>query len=353
MEVGIIGLGRKGSDLARRLIRHGHACVVHDVLPSAIGALREDGATGAASPDEMLSLLHAPRILWLMLPATAVGDALVELTPRLTPGDIVIDGSNSHYHDDLRRSSELGAMGVHYIDVGTSGGITGLMGGYCLMIGGEEEVAEYLSPLFISLTAEESDAARASIDDDGISHTMDLDASRAGSRYLYCGLHGAGHFVKMIHNGIEYGVMAAYAEGLNILNGADVLSQTYGVDAGLAPQHHLQHYQYIFNLADITEVWCHGSVIAPRLLGQITKALRADPMLAEFVGQGVDLEDGRGLQAAVDEAMPTPMLSAALCAHFGVGGKSAFADRLLSAMRHVLNGRLESVVSDEPRNTRP
>ncbi|WP_087724516.1 phosphogluconate dehydrogenase (NAD(+)-dependent, decarboxylating) [Pandoraea sp. PE-S2T-3] len=339
MQLGMIGLGRMGADLARRLMRHGHQCVVHDVQPAAIDTLQQEGATGAASLDEMMSILKAPRILWLMVPASAVEAELADLAPRLAPGDIVIDGGNSYYRDDMRRSAELGAKGIHFIDVGTSGGIAGLARGYCLMIGGEVDVAVYLDPLFAAL-APGADT-EATLKPAGIGRKMDLDTATAESGYLYCGLHGAGHFVKMIHNGIEYGMMAAYSEGLNILKSANIGTQKHEANAEVTPLRHPEYYQYTFNLADIAEVWRHGSVIDSWLLGQVAGVLRGDPTLARFSAHVSDSGEGRwSVEAAIDEAVPAPVLSAALYARFSSRGQSDFADQLLSAMRYAFGGHL-------------
>lgn len=341
MQLGMIGLGRMGADLVRRLMRHGHRCVVHDVQPAAIDALQNEGAVGAASIDEMMSLLEGPRILWLMVPAGAVEAALADLRPWLAPGDIVIDGGNSYYRDDMRRSVELSIKGIHFVDVGTSGGTAGLTRGYCLMIGGEEDVVVYLAPLFTALTCGTTDdtAKHATCD---IRRTTDIDAPTAQSGYLYCGLHGAGHFVKMIHNGIEYGMMAAYAEGLNILRCANIGTQKQEVDAEVTPLRHPEYYQYTFDLAEIAEVWRHGSVIDSWLLEKIAEMLRTDPTLARFAGRVSDSGEGRwSVEAAIDEAVPAPVLSAALYARFASRGQSVFADQLLSAMRYAFGGHLD------------
>ncbi len=349
MQLGMIGLGRMGADLVRRLMRHAHQCVVHDVQPAAIAALQHEGAVGAASLDEMMSLLKPPRILWLMVPAGAVEAALADLGPRLAAGDIVIDGGNSYYRDDMRRSTELGARGIHFIDVGTSGGIAGLARGYCLMIGGEEDVVEYLAPLFSALASGPDGVANPKPADVG--RTRDLDARTAESGYLYCGLHGAGHFVKMIHNGIEYGMMAAYAEGLNILKCANIGTQKQEPDAEVTPLRHPEYYQYTFNLADIAEVWRHGSVIDSWLLGHVADVLRTDPTLAQFAGHVSDSGEGRwSVEAAIDEAVPAPVLSAALYARFSSRGQAAFADQLLSAMRYAFGGHPDAAGPTTPRD---
>ncbi|MDM8359172.1 phosphogluconate dehydrogenase (NAD(+)-dependent, decarboxylating) [Pandoraea communis] len=348
MQLGMIGLGRMGADLVRRLMHHGHSCVVHDIQPSAIAALQQEGAPGAASLDQMMSLLKPPRILWLMVPAAAVEAVLADLWPRLAPGDIVIDGGNSYYRDDMRRSVELGARGVHFIDVGTSGGIAGLARGYCLTIGGEEDVVVYLTPLFTALASTTDGVAKPK--PDGIGRTMDLDAPTAESGYLYCGLSGAGHFVKMIHNGIEYGMMAAYSEGLNILKCANIGAQQHVADAEVTPLPHPEYYQYTFNLADIAEVWRHGSVIDSWLLGKVAEVLRTDPELAQFAGHVSDSGEGRwSIEAAIDEAVPAPVLSAALYARFSSRGQSVFADQLLSAMRHAFGGHMDLAAPATPR----
>ncbi|WP_374618191.1 phosphogluconate dehydrogenase (NAD(+)-dependent, decarboxylating) [Pandoraea sp.] len=346
MQLGVIGLGRMGADLVRRLERHGHQCVVHDILPAAIEALEQEGAVGASSIDAMMSRLKAPRILWLMLPAAAVEAALGDLKPRLSPGDIVIDGGNSYYRDDVRRSVELSAMGVHFIDVGTSGGTAGLERGYCLMIGGEEDVVVYLAPIFSALSTGANGASEVQAGDTSraIGHAADVEGSTAEFGYLYCGLHGAGHFVKMIHNGIEYGMMAAYVEGLNILKEANIGTHRHDADADAesTPLRHPEYYQYTFPLAEIAEVWRHGSVIESWLLGRIADALHADPTLAAFAGRVSDSGEGRwSVQAAIDEAVPVPVLSAALYARFSSRGQAGFADQLLSAMRHEFGGHAE------------
>ncbi|PTD98483.1 MULTISPECIES: phosphogluconate dehydrogenase (NAD(+)-dependent, decarboxylating) [Pandoraea] len=344
MQLGMIGLGRMGADLVRRLMRHGHRCVVHDVQPAAIDVLQNAGAVGAASIDEMMSLLEGPRILWLMVPAGAVEAALADLWSRLAPGDIVIDGGNSYCRDDMKRSVELGSKGIHFVDVGISGGTSGLARGYCLMIGGEEDVVVYLTPLFTALACDahdaREDAGKHATHDIGLA--TDSSAATAQSGYLYCGLHGAGHFVKMIHNGIEYGMMAAYAEGLNILRCANVGTQKQEVGAEVTPLRHPEYYQYTFDLADIAEVWRHGSVIDSWLLGKVAEMLRTDPTLAQFAGRVSDSGEGRwSVEAAIDEGVPAPVLSAALYARFASRGQSVFADKLLSAMRYAFGGHLD------------
>lgn len=342
MQLGMIGLGRMGSNLVRRLMRHGHQCVVHDIQPAAIEALQHEGATGAASLDEMLSLLPAPRILWLMMPAAAVDTTLADLVPRLSPGDIVIDGGNSFYRDDIRRSVALREKGVHFIDVGTSGGIAGLERGYCLMVGGEADIARYLTPIFAALTP----GAPAS---PGRETGSDVPGPESG--YLYCGLHGAGHFVKMIHNGIEYGMMAAYAEGMNILKHANIGMRQHEVSAEITPLPHPEYYQYDFNLPDIAEVWRHGSVIDSWLLEKIAGVLRTDPALETFPGHVADSGEGRWtIATAIDEGVPAPVLSAALYARFSSRGQGVFADQLLSAMRYAFGGHVDAGPPAKSRN---
>ncbi|VVD69812.1 phosphogluconate dehydrogenase (NAD(+)-dependent, decarboxylating) [Pandoraea fibrosis] len=342
MQLGMIGLGRMGGNLVRRLMRHGHQCVVHDVQPAAIEALRHEGATGAASLDEMLSLLQTPRILWLMMPAAAVDATLTDLVPRLSPGDIVIDGGNSYYRDDIRRSVALREEGIHFVDVGTSGGIAGLERGYCLMVGGEADIATYLTPIFTALTPGTTDSA-------GRKTNADVPGPESG--YLYCGLHGAGHFVKMIHNGIEYGMMAAYAEGMNILKHANIGIQQREVSAEITPLPHPEYYQYDFNLPDIAEVWRHGSVIDSWLLEKMAGVLRTDPALEKFPGHVADSGEGRWtIAAAIDEAVPAPVLSAALYARFSSRGQGVFADQLLSAMRYAFGGHVDAGPPEKSRD---
>jgi 6-phosphogluconate dehydrogenase len=334
MQIGIIGLGRMGGDMARRLLRARHECVVYDVHPDAVKALASEGAFGATALGEFVDQLVAPRTVWLMAPAAAVDPLLRDLVPLLARGDIVIDGGNSHFHDDLRRAAELAEKGLHYVDVGTSGGVWGKERGYCLMIGGEADVVQRLDPVFAALAPGIDAASRTA----GRTHS----AGTAERGYLHCGPHGAGHFVKMVHNGIEYGLMAAYAEGLNILRGAGAGLRENIVDAETTPLRHPEYYRYDFKLDDIAEVWRHGSVIASWLLDLTAAALMKDPHLAKFAGRVSDSGEGRWtVDAAIDEGVPAPVISAALYARFSSRGENAFADRVLSAMRYEFGGHVE------------
>ena len=326
-----------GASMARRLLRRGHECVVYDMAPLAVASLRKDGAVAAASLSEMVSRLAKPRAIWLMVPAAVVDQALGDLVPLLEAGDIVIDGGNSHYHDDIRRGAELLASGIHYLDVGTSGGVAGLERGYCLMIGGEADIVEHLRPIFSALAPGVAAAARTQGRKDGI------DSAEEG--FLHCGPFGAGHFVKMVHNGIEYGVMAAYAEGLNILRNANVGKQTREHDAETTPLRNPEFYQYEMNLAEITEVWRRGSVISSWLLDLTAAALLEDPELRAYSGRVSDSGEGRwAIQAGIDEAVPMPVLSAALYERFMSRGEADFSNKLLSAMRHGFGGHVEKPV---------
>ena len=334
MQLGMIGLGRMGANMVRRLVRAGHTCVVYDRSQEAVEALASEGATGASSLDDLVARLKKPRAVWLMVPAAAVDRALVDLAPRLATGDAVVDGGNSHYADDIRRARELLERGLHYLDVGTSGGVFGLERGYCLMIGGEPAVVSRLDPIFASL-APGPTAATPTPGRSGRGGT-------AEQGYLHCGPSGAGHFVKMVHNGIEYGMMAAYAEGLNILRHADVGEGEHTIDAETTPLRNPELYRYRFALDDIAEVWRRGSVVASWLLDLTAQALLADPDLAHFGGRVSDSGEGRWtIHASVDEGVPTPVLSAALHARFSSRGEADFANKVLSAMRHAFGGHLE------------
>ncbi|MFL6576863.1 MAG: phosphogluconate dehydrogenase (NAD(+)-dependent, decarboxylating) [Povalibacter sp.] len=334
MQLGMIGLGRMGASMVRRLMHQGHDCVVYDVNAQSVQALVADGATGAASPDEFVSRLSKPRAIWLMVPAALVDKVLSDVLPLLEPEDIVIDGGNSFYRDDVRRAEELRGKRIHYLDVGTSGGVFGLDRGYCLMIGGEQPIVEHLAPIFTSL------APGAGSTPATPGRTPGSSTSEQG--YLHCGPHGAGHFVKMIHNGIEYGLMAAYAEGLNILRHANAGTQHRSADAETAPLRDAQFYHYEFDLAAIAEVWRRGSVISSWLLDLTAKALLEDPGLANFEGRVSDSGEGRWtVAAAIDESVPVPVLSAALYQRFSSRGEAEFADRILSAMRHQFGGHVE------------
>jgi 6-phosphogluconate dehydrogenase len=335
MQLGMIGLGRMGANMVRRLIRNGHSGVVFDRSPAAVNELVKDKAEGSASLVEFVKKLAKPRAIWLMVPAAVVDKTIADLQPHLEAGDILIDGGNSYYIDDIRRSKELAPRKVHYVDVGTSGGVWGLERGYCMMIGGENEVIKHLDPIFRSLAPGMGDIPRTPGREqiDGTSE----------QGYLHCGPNGAGHFVKMVHNGIEYGVMAAYAEGLGILRGANVGQQAGGaVDAETTPLRDPEQYQYDLNLRDIAEVWRRGSVIASWLLDLTAIALSQDPSLAKFAGRVSDSGEGRWtIKAAIDEAVPAPVLTSALYERFSSRGEADFANKILSAMRYQFGGHLE------------
>lgn len=334
MELGMIGLGRMGANMVRRLMRAGHRCIVYDTSAEVVTALAKEGATGADSLDDFLGRLSKPRIVWMMVPAAAVDRAIADLAPRLARGDVLVDGGNSWYVDDIRRAKDLSAKGIHYVDVGTSGGVFGLERGYCQMIGGEPEIVKRLDPVFRALAPPVESAPRTP-GRDGADGT-------AERGYLNCGPNGAGHFVKMVHNGIEYGIMAAYAEGLNILRHAGVGKLQHERDAETTPLQDPERYLYDFNLADIAEVWRRGSVIASWLLDLTAAALLADPGLDKFAGRVSDSGEGRWtIHAAVDESVPAPVLTAALYQRFSSRGEADFADKVLSAMRFAFGGHLE------------
>ena len=335
MQLGMIGLGRMGANMVRRLMRGGHECVVCDLSPAAVQELVQAGAIGSTSLEDFVAKLAKPRVLWLMVPAAAVAGMLRKLQPLLERGDIVIDGGNSHYHDDIARSRQLGELGIHYVDVGTSGGVWGLERGYCLMVGGDKDSVNHIDPILATLAPGSN----------GLAPTPGRTAqagSTAERGYLHCGPSGAGHFVKMVHNGIEYGLMAAYAEGMNILKHADVGKRSHDIDAETTPLRNPEHYQYDFNLGDIAEVWRRGSVISSWLLDLTANALAQDPQLAAFSGRVSDSGEGRWtLQAAIEEAVPANVLGAALFERFSSRGESGFQDRLMSAMRHQFGGHVE------------
>jgi 6-phosphogluconate dehydrogenase len=334
MQVGMIGLGRMGANMVRRLIHGGHACVVHDVSAAAVQTLVGDGATGATSLDAFVAQLAKPRVVWLMVPAGVVDAMLESLVPHLERGDIVVDGGNSYYRDDIDRAGRLAGRGLHYVDCGTSGGVLGLERGYCLMIGGEPDVVRHLDPLFATLAPGAGDAPRTP--------GREQRRGTAEKGYLHCGPSGAGHFVKMVHNGIEYGLMAAYAEGLNILRHADVGKRARATDAETTPLRDPVYYQYDFDLADIAEVWRRGSVVASWLLDLTAAALASDPRLERFTGRVSDSGEGRWtLDAAVDEGVPAHVLAASLFERFSSRGEAEFQDRLLSAMRFEFGGHVE------------
>ena len=334
MQIGMVGLGRMGASMVVRLMQGGHTCVVHDVQPAAIDRLTSKGATGAASLQRLVSALAQPRAVWLMVPAALVDQVLAALAPLLDADDIVIDGGNSNYRDDIRRATELQASGIHHADVGTSGGVAGAERGYCLMIGGEDTVVQRLAPLFAALAPGTGAAPPTPGRKPG--------SGSADQGYLHCGPHGAGHFVKMVHNGIEYGVMAAYAEGLNILRNANVGKRAHTADAETTPLREPALYQYEMDLPEIAELWRRGSVICSWLLDLTAAALAADPALAGFEGRVSDSGEGRWtVQASIDEAVPAPVLSAALYARFASRGEADFSNRVLSAMRHEFGGHVE------------
>jgi 6-phosphogluconate dehydrogenase len=334
MQLGMIGLGRMGANMVRRLQSRGQECVVYDVHAEAAAPLIALGATGAASIEEFIGKLKPPRAVWLMVPAAIVDKMIDQLSGRLERGDILIDGGNSYYHDDIRRAAALKPKGLHYVDVGTSGGVWGLERGYCLMIGGETEVVRRLDPIFAALAPGVAAAARTP--------GREKAGGTAEQGYLHCGPAGAGHFVKMVHNGIEYGLMAAYAEGFNILKHANVGKDAQDVDAETTPLRNPELYQYDLNLADVAEVWRRGSVIASWLLDLGAQALLRSPELKEFSGRVSDSGEGRWtVDAAIDEGVPAPVLSAALYARFSSRGTDDYADKLLSAMRFGFGGHLE------------
>ncbi|GAK50592.1 6-phosphogluconate dehydrogenase, decarboxylating [Candidatus Moduliflexus flocculans] len=334
MKIGMIGLGRMGGNMARRLMKGGHQCVVYDRSQQVVNDLVKEQAIGASSLKDFVSTLELPRVVWLMVPAAVVDRSISDLLPLLEKGDIVIDGGNSYYVDDIRRAKELMPKGIHYIDVGTSGGVWGLERGYCMMIGGEQEVVKYLDPIFATLAPGRGDIARTP-GRENIGGTAELG-------YLHCGANGAGHFVKMVHNGIEYGLMAAYAEGMGILESANIGKAKHEVDAETTPLRYPENYQYDFNLADIAEVWRRGSVIASWLLDLTATALTKDVTLKNFAGRVSDSGEGRWtINAAIDEAVPVPVLTTALYARFYSRGESDYQDKLLSAMRFQFGGHHE------------
>ncbi len=334
MQLGMIGLGRMGANMVRRLMRAGHQCVVFDRSQDSVKALAGEGATGASALDDFLAKLNKPRAVWLMIPAAVVDSQLHELAPRMQKDDVIIDGGNSYYIDDIRRAQELSTKGIHYVDVGTSGGVFGLERGYCQMIGGETEVVKRLDPIFKTLAPGIGDIARTP--------GREKASGTAEQGYLHCGPPGAGHFVKMVHNGIEYGIMAAYAEGLNILRHANVGKQKHEVDAETTPLRHPEHYQYDFNLPDVAEVWRRGSVIASWLLDLTASALFKQPDLKNFSGRVSDSGEGRWtITAAIDEGCPAPVLSEALYQRFTSRGEGDFAQKILSALRFEFGGHVE------------
>ncbi len=334
MQLGMIGLGRMGANMVRRLIGGGHDCVVFDMSPKAVAQLAKEKATGASSLADFVKKLAKPRAVWLMVPAAVVDRSITDLLPHLEKGDTLIDGGNSYYVDDIRRAKELAPKGIHYVDVGTSGGVWGLERGYCMMIGGEKETVKRLDPIFRRLAPGRGDAPR----------TKGREKAKGTSEegYLHCGPSGAGHFVKMVHNGIEYGLMAAYAEGFGVLRAANAGKEMHAVDAETTPLRDPEHYQYDLDLPDIAEVWRRGSVVASWLLDLTASALLEDPALEKFGGRVSDSGEGRWtIMAAIDEAVPAPVLTTALNQRFASRGEADFQNKLLSAMRFQFGGHHE------------
>jgi 6-phosphogluconate dehydrogenase len=334
MRIGMIGLGRMGANMTRRLLRAGHQCVVFDTSPGAVEALTREKAVGASSLQDLAKKLEEPRAVWMMVPAAVVDKTIADLLPHLEKGDILVDGGNSHYVDDIRRAKELAPKGIHYVDVGTSGGVWGVERGYCQMIGGEAAIVRHLGPLFAALAPGIGSAPRTP--------GREKAGGTAEHGYLHCGPTGGGHFVKMVHNGIEYGLMAAYAEGLNILKGASIGKRAQEVDAETTPLRNPEHYEYEFDLADVAEVWRRASVIGSWLLDLTAGVLAKDPTLESFAGRVSDSGEGRWtLHASIDEGVPAPVLSAALHERFSSRGNADFAGKVLSAMRHAFGGHEE------------
>jgi 6-phosphogluconate dehydrogenase len=340
MELGMIGLGRMGTNMVRRLVRAGHQCVVYDLQQESVQALAKEGAVGASSLEDFAMKLKLPRAIWLMVPAAVVDGTLGTLVPHLDRDDVIIDGGNSYYHDDIRRAAELKPKGIHYVDVGTSGGVWGAERGYCLMIGGDKDVIQRIDPIFEALAPSVEAAPRTP--------GREKVGGTAEHGYLHCGPSGAGHFVKMVHNGIEYGIMGAYAEGFNILRHANAGKQQQEADAETTPLRHPEDYPYNLNLADIAEVWRRGSVIASWLLDLAARALLDSPDLSKFTGRVSDSGEGRWtIAAALDEAVPAPVLSAALYARFSSRGQDEFGDKMLSALRYQFGGHQEKAATKE------
>ena len=334
MQLGMIGLGRMGANMVRRLLKGGHHCVVFDMSRKAVEEMAAESAVGSSSLSDFVAKLEKPRAIWLMVPAAVVDQTIDSLLPLVAEGDILIDGGNSYYIDDIRRAKEIAAKRIHYVDVGTSGGVWGLERGYCMMIGGETAVVKHLDPIFATLAPGAGDLPRTA--------GREALGGTAEQGYLHCGPNGAGHFVKMVHNGIEYGLMAAYAEGLGVLRSANVGKLTHAIDAETTPLQFPENYQYDLDLRDIAEVWRRGSVIASWLLDLTAAALVSDPALSQFEGHVSDSGEGRWtIKAAIDEAVPVPVLSTALYQRFASRGESDYQDKLLSAMRFGFGGHLE------------
>jgi 6-phosphogluconate dehydrogenase len=335
MQLGMVGLGRMGANMVKRLVANGHECTVFDMSPKVVADLaKEKGVTGSSSLEDFVSKLATPRAIWLMIPAGYVDDTLAKLVPHLAKGDIVIDGGNSYYIDDIRRAKELEAKGIQYVDVGTSGGVWGLERGYCMMIGGPDAAVKYLDPIFKTIAPGVGDVSRTP--------GREKMTGTAEQGYLHCGQSGGGHFVKMVHNGIEYGMMAAYAEGLGVLQAANIGKHTSEIDAETTPLRDPEHYQYDFNLPDVAEVWRRGSVVASWLLDLMASALAEDPQLAKFGGRVSDSGEGRWtVKAGIDEGVPTPVLTTALYERFSSRGNADFSNKILSALRYEFGGHLE------------
>jgi len=334
MQLGMIGLGRMGGDMVRRLLKDGHKCVVFDLSPKVVDAIASEGAVGAGSLQDLVAKLQKPRVVWLMVPAAVVDGTIAKLLPYLESGDTLIDGGNSYYIDDIRRSQPLASKGIHYVDVGTSGGVHGLERGYCMMIGGERDIVQRLDPIFATLAPGSGTVERTP--------GRERHGGTAEHGYLHCGPNGAGHFVKMVHNGIEYALMAAYAEGMEVLRAANAGKHAREADAETAPLRNPEHYQYDFNVADVAELWRRGSVISSWLLDLTATALAEDPALGKFSGRVSDSGEGRWtIQAAIDEGVPAPVLTTALYERFSSRGNAEFQDKLVSAMRYQFGGHLE------------